>query len=637
MTDRLVMENSVKTNSVNIRAVQSNCSGEKCSKNVIRGLVASNRNFYFNGMPFRILGGSFHYFRTHPQQWKNRLEKMKAAGLNTVTTYIPWNLHEQVRGKYEFRGLFNLPNFIKLVQKVGLLLIVRPGPYICAEWEFGGLPSWLLHDPNMKVRTSKYKPYMHQVMRFFDQLLPLLAKFTYKSNSGPIIAFQIENEFGSYGHDNEYMQFLRGLYDRYGLDELLFTSDGKDHLHEGSIPGILASVNFNKGHEAALNALEEFQPDKPLLVAEFWPGWFDHWGERHHKMPVDEFTTKVDAILSRNASINFYMFVGGTNFGFWNGANAGELTNLATVTSYDYDAMISENGDIHPTKYEAFRKLLEKHHLVEGSLPRVPNNSPKVAFGEVPITEVLQLKDLVRLLPKKLNTLMEPVFMEQLSIDNDRGQGYGWILYRTWFSSGRSLHLIGKIQDRALILVNGKQVAVIHSKSEAIVERTIDLTTPLQNNNTLEVLVENMGRVNYMTLDDQRCGFLGSVKLDGEPLSPWQLISLDFTDEFVSQVQQMTSWRPFSSGPSPCLCRGFLNTNSVEDTFLDMQNWKKGVVLVNGFNVGRYWNIGPQQTLYIPKPVLKNGQNEIIVFELEKPDDKLAFVAKPILNKTKAH
>lgn len=637
MTDRLVMENSVKTNSVNIRAVQSNCSGEKCSKNVIRGLVASNRNFYFNGMPFRILGGSFHYFRTHPQQWKNRLEKMKAAGLNTVTTYIPWNLHEQVRGKYEFRGLFNLPNFIKLVQKVGLLLIVRPGPYICAEWEFGGLPSWLLHDPNMKVRTSKYKPYMHQVMRFFDQLLPLLAKFTYKSNSGPIIAFQIENEFGSYGHDNEYMQFLRGLYDRYGLDELLFTSDGKDHLHEGSIPGILASVNFNKGHEAALNALEEFQPDKPLLVAEFWPGWFDHWGERHHKMPVDEFTTKVDAILSRNASINFYMFVGGTNFGFWNGANAGELTNLATVTSYDYDAMISENGDIHPTKYEAFRKLLEKHHLVEGSLPRVPNNSPKVAFGEVPITEVLQLKDLVRLLPKKLNTLMEPVFMEQLSINDDGGQGYGWILYRTWFSSGRSLHLIGKIQDRALILVNGKQVAVIHSKSEAILERTIDLTTPLQNNNTLEVLVENMGRVNYMTLDDQRCGFLGSVKLDGEPLSPWQLISLDFSDEFVSQVQQMTSWRPFYSGPSPCLCRGFLNTNSVEDTFLDMQNWKKGVVLVNGFNVGRYWNIGPQQTLYIPKPVLKNGQNEIIVFELEKPDDKLAFVAKPILNKTKAH
>lgn len=626
-----VEENSV----VHFHAARTSCSGDKCQENVIPGLVAGYKSFYFNGKPFRILGGSFHYFRTHPKQWRDRLEKMKVAGLNTVTTYVAWNLHEQVRGRYEFRGLFNLAEFIRLVQKIGLHLIVRPGPYICAEWEFGGLPSWLLHDPNMTVRTSKYRPYLDHVTRFFDQLLPLLAKFTYK-NGGPIVAFQIENEFGSYGHDVEYMQFLRGLYDRYGIDELLFTSDGKNHLYEGSLPGILTSVNFNKETTAALDALEKFQPDKPLLVTEFWPGWFDHWGEDHHEMPEDEFTAKVDVILSRNASINFYMFVGGTNFGFWNGANAGDQTNLATVTSYDYDALISEDGDVHPTKYKAFQKLLEKHHLVKGSSLKVPQNSPKIAFAEVAITKFLQMEDFIRLLPNK-STSVDPVFMEFLSINDGSGQGYGWILYRTMFSSGNSLRLRGKLQDRALLFVNGKLVKVIHSKSNVAVEQTIVLIAPLKQSNTLDILVENMGRVNYKTLDDQHCGFQGNVELDGKPLSPWKQISLDFSDKFVSQVQQTTLWQSYDSAEtSLCLYRGFLDTDSVEDTFLDMQSWTKGIVLVNGFNLGRYWNVGPQQTLYIPKPFLRIGKNEIIVFELEKPSDKLVFVSRPILNKAQA-
>lgn len=630
MANRTVMENS------DVHFHQSSCSGDKCPDSANRGLVAGYKSFYFNGKPFRILGGSFHYFRTHPQQWRNRLEKMKAAGLNTVTTYVPWNLHEQVRGKYEFRGLFNLPEFIMLVQTVGLHLIVRPGPYICAEWEFGGFPSWLLHDPNMSVRTSKYKPYLDHVMRFFDQLLHLLAKYTYK-NGGPIVAFQIENEFGSYGHDVEYLQFLRGLYERYGIDELLFTSDGKDKLYKGSLPGFLTSVNFNRQTAAALDALEKFQPDKPLLVTEFWPGWFDHWGETHHDMSEEDFTAKVDAILSRNASINFYMFVGGTNFGFWNGANPSDRANLATITSYDYDAPISEDGDIHPTKYEAFRKLLMKHHLVEWEhLPKVPQSSPKIAFPDVAITEILRMEDFIRLVPNRVTASVDPVFMEFLSINNDGGQGYGWILYRTLFFSGKSLQLRGKLQDRALLFVNGKLLTVVHDKSSAVWKQTIVLDAQLQKSNTLDILVENMGRVNFKALNGQRCGFQGNVELDGQPLTPWQVISLDFSDEFVSQVQQTKLWQPYSSQPSPCLYRGFLNADSVEDTFLDMQNWTKGIVLVNGFNMGRYWNIGPQQTLYIPKPFLRIGRNEIIVFELERPSDKLAFVAQPILNKPRA-
>lgn len=595
------------------------------------GLTVGESSFFFDGTPFRILGGSFHYFRTHPDQWSDRLAKMKAAGLNVVTTYVPWNMHETTRGRVEFTGIFDLRSFIELVHKMGFLMIVRPGPYICAEWEFGGLPSWLLHDRNMSVRTSKYQPFLDSVKDYFDRLLPLLARHTYK-NGGPIVAFQIENEFGSYGHDNDYMLFLKSLYEKHGLNELYFTSDGEEHLREGSIPGVLQTVNFNKDPLVPMKALKTFQPNKPLMVTEFWPGWFDHWDEDHHRMPVREFVQKVDAILSMNASINFYMFTGGTNFGFWNGANAGGRADLSTITSYDYDALISESGDVHPMKYEALRQLLVKHNLISTPLPLIPQNSPKVALGEVSIKESLQFEDLIKNLPNQPSVLMSPVFMEFLDINEGSGQSFGWILYRSTFKSGKSLRLKGMLQYRGQVFLNGKLLKIIRSNERKILDVSLQLNAPLKEQNVLDILVENMGRVNYKELNGERCGFHGTVELDEKILSPWEHFSLDFSDDFVRKTKKSELWQSFKVEQSPALYRTYVSTNTVEDTFLDMSFWTKGIVLINGFNVGRYWNVGPQQTLYIPKPLLRQGSNEVIVFELEKAAEKVSFISKPILN-----
>lgn len=595
------------------------------------GLTVGENSFFFDGKPFRILGGSFHYFRTHPEQWSDRLAKMKAAGLNVVTTYVPWNLHEAVRGRVEFAGLFDLGRFVELVQRTGFLMIVRPGPYICAEWEFGGLPSWLLHDPNMLVRTSKYQPFLDSVKEYFDKLLPLLARYTYR-NGGPIVALQIENEFGSYGHDRSYMLFLKSLYEKHGLNELYFTSDGEDHLDEGSIPGILATVNFKKDPLMPMEALKTFQPNKPLMVAEFWPGWFDHWDEDHHRMPVGEFTWKVDAILSMNASINFYMFVGGTNFGFWNGANAGDHADLTTITSYDYDALISENGDVHPTKYKAFRQLLKEHNLILTPLPPIPQNSPKVALGEVSVKESLQFEDLIKHLPSKPSVHKNPTFMEFLDIYEGSGQSFGWILYRSTFESGKSLRLKGTLQHRGQVFLNGKQLKIIRGNEKKVLDESLHLDASLDEENVLDILVENLGRVNYKELNGERCGFRGTVELDKKLLSPWQHFSLDFSDDFVKKIKMSELWQSFKVQQSPALYRTYVNANTVEDTFLDMSLWTKGIVLINGFNVGRYWSIGPQQTLYIPKPLLRQGSNEVIIFELEKAAEKVSFISRPILN-----
>lgn len=617
---------------------QKNCIGNVCENVGVaaparggEGLVADNGSFFLNGKPFRILSGSFHYFRTHPQQWSDRLWKMRAAGLNTVTIYVPWNLHERIPGNYEFTGFFNLQNFIELVHEVELLLIVRPGPYICAEWEFGGLPSWLLRDPYMSVRTSKSQPYLKHVKAYFDRLLPLLAKYTYK-NLGPIVAFQIENEFGSYGHDLKYMQFLKTLYEQHGLNELYFTSDGGRDLSNGSIPGVLAAVNFNFNPLQSLTDLKNFQPGKPLMVAEFWPGWFDQWGKIHHRMHANDFTQKVDTILSKNASVNFYMFVGGTNFGFWNGANSGDLRNLATVTSYDYDALISEHGDIHPKKYEAFRNLLLKHHLISLPLPPVPQNSPKVAPGKFSIKETMNLEDLIKLLPNQPIVLENPTFMEYLGVNESSGQSFGWILYRTTFKFGRSLRLLGTLQDRGQIFVNGELLKIFHSNEKTVLDEVLQLNLSLKEQNVLDVLVENMGRVNYQTFNNERRGFYGKFELDYKILSPWQHYSLDFSDNFTVEIRKSAFWQSFNIKPTPALYRTYVTIHNVEDTFLDMRLWTKGIVLVNGFNVGRYWSIGPQQTLYIPKPLLVQGRNEIIVFELEKPSEKVSFISSPILD-----
>lgn len=611
-------------------------------RHIHRALTFDADQFYLDGKPLRILSGSFHYFRTQPHQWIDRLERLKAAGLNTVSTYVPWNLHEKIRGKFNFFGRWRLFSFIKLVEKMGLHMILRPGPFICAEWDMGGMPSWLLHDPNMTVRTSKYKPYLDHVELYFHQLLPHLVKYGYR-NGGPIIAFQIENEYGNYDHDDDYLNFLVGLYKRHGIEELLLTSDpiSPERLERGSLPGLLATVNFNKYPLQALERLRKFQPNRPLMVMEFWPGWFDTWGQPHRTMPVVEFIKTVDVILSMNASINFYMFVGGTNFGFWNGASYdGRPQNryLPTTTSYDYDALVSESGNCHPTKYKALRLLLLKHKLISHSLPPIPRNPPKTAYGTVMITEVLRMDDFLTLLPHKPVTLANPVFMEYLNVHNRRGQSFGWILYRTTFDFGNNLHLQGYIHNRAQVFLNGQSVKVIFNSLMTNISESIlvELKSLKNKGNRLEILVENMGRVSGWKFDEQRRGFQGTVTVNGNLISAWEHVSLDFTDDFLTALSKWKHWKPYVAEAYPAAYRGYLTIHNLQDTFLDMRQWTKGIAIINGYNVGRFWNVGPQQTLYIPKPLLRKGKNEIIIFELEKPTNKLNFIAEAILDNVTA-
>jgi len=602
------------------------------------GLEARKGSFYLDGKPLRIIGGSFHYFRTHPQQWKDRLERMKAAYVNTVTTYIPWNLHERRRGVYNFAADgYDLVRFIKLVQEMELHLIVRPGPYICAEWEFGGFPSWLLHDPNMAIRTSSYPPYLNHVKQYFNRLLPLLARFTHQ-RGGPILAFQVENEFGSSttSPDTTYLRFLVNLFRSHDINELLFTSDGAYKLPNGTLPDVLATVNFNKEPDERLQKLQLFQPGKPLMVTEFWPGWFDHWSEEHSTMPVDVFNEVLGKILEHDASVNLYMFVGGTNFGFWNGANYKKHVTLPTVTSYDYDTVVSECGDFHPHKFQAFKALLKKHGLLPSTplQPWIPADPQKQAYGRAKIEEMMTMDSLQKLSVETL-TLQDPVFMEFLSLNGNGGQGYGYIIYRAHFR-GSVVTLKGALHDWAQVFVNGVLVKTIDGRKDVPIDTELTFHSQEPDKNCLEILVENMGRVNYGFGDvsNLRKGFQGEVSSDVEKITNWEHIPLEFDSQLVNAIQQSSDWKPVTSASTTTrLYQGsFTISQEPLDTFLDMSDWGKGVAVVNGFVLGRYWKIGPQQTLYVPSPLLRKGENKVIVFELEKVGSAFKFIDQPILS-----
>jgi beta-galactosidase len=568
-------------------------------------LTISGNQFLLNDKPYRILSGAMHYFRVHPQDWRDRLEKMRAFGLNTVETYVAWNLHEPRPGEFNFSGMLDVAQFIQTAASAGLNVIVRPGPYICSEWDFGGLPAWLLKDANMQVRCA-YPPYLSAVDRFFDALMPRL-KPLLASNGGPIIAMQIENEYGSYASDKIYLNYLLNGLRARGMDVLLFTSDGPRDgcLQGGTLPGIFSTVNFAFNAPEALAKLREYRPDGPLMVTEFWSGWFDHWGENHH-ISADESNSMersvqtLDEILKTGASINFYMFHGGTNFGFMNGANLEPNGYQADVTSYDYGAPLNECGDPSP-RFAAYREVLKKYV----DLPEAVNIQPGVkrAFGEVEMSESVGLFESLKALSRKQNSLT-PAPMEMFD------QDYGFILYRTHLSGPRptSICQARNLHDRALVFLNGQLHATLDR--ETCRECTTFEIPP--EGVTLDLLVENMGRVNFGTGLMDRKGILGGVTFAEQFQFDWEVYPLPLKD--LSRLR----FSPLDRKPQsqPTFYRATFEVNSPADTFLALPGWSKVVAWVNGFNLGRYWQRGPQQTLYVPAPVLKTGANELILFEL---------------------
>ncbi|WP_393063314.1 beta-galactosidase [Streptomyces sp. LN549] len=557
-------------------------------------LQIDDGGFTLDGEPFRLLSGGLHYFRVHPGLWADRLRKARLMGLNTVETYVPWNLHQPRPGDFRTEGGLDIARFLDLAAAEGLNVLLRPGPYICAEWEGGGLPSWLLADPGIRLRTRDPR-FLAAVDSYFDQLLTPLRPYL-ATQGGPVLAVQVENEYGAFGDDTAYLEHLAGSLRRCGVDVPLFTCDQPDDLARGSLPGVLATANFGSRSAQSMAALRTQRPTGPLMCTEFWIGWFDRWGTRHVIRDAGNAARELDELLATGASVNFYMFHGGTNFGFTNGAND-KHTYRPTVTSYDYDAPLDEAGD--PTeKFTAFRDVIAKYAPVPAG--PVPPRGPKLAPTTVALTESAGLLECAEGLGAAVDA-PRPLTMEQL------GQDFGFVLYETALvSAGPALLEVERVRDRAQFFVNGVPAGVLERESH---EHALTVTAP-RAGSVLSVLVENQGRVNYGPGVHDRKGLLGKVLLDGDDVTGWTSRPLPLTD--------LTAL-PFTAGSvpaGPTFHRGAFEVDAPADTFLHLGGWTKGSVWVNGFALGRFWSRGPQNSLYVPAPVLRAGTNEIVVLEL---------------------
>jgi beta-galactosidase len=560
------------------------------------GLAVEQGQFMLNGKPFRIISGEMHYLRIPREYWHARLKMAKAMGLNTITTYVFWNAHEAVPGQYDFSGQNDVAEFIREAQQEGLYVILRPGPYVCSEWEFGGLPAWLLKDGDMQVRSTDPK-FMQPAQRWLHRLGQELAPLQL-NRGGNIIAVQVENEYGSFGHDDAYMQQIRqGLIDSGFNASLFYTSDSAEQ--PGSLPDLLKVINFGVGHaQEKFAKLHTWQPGGPYMAGEYWVGWFDHWGGPHHVSDPKQVAAELDWMLRQGYSVNFYMFHGGTSFGWMNGANWDDDNYQPDVTSYDYDSPLDESGRPTP-KYYALRKVISQDTGV--TPPPVPAIPATQVINGIKLDESASLWD----------ALPTPVASHELVTMEALGQAYGDILYRKQITANFAgeLHIDG-LHDYAQIYVNGKRIGTLDRRL-----KQDKLSVKLAKGDTLDLLVQNDGRINFGEhLRTERKGILGGVSLQGHPLLDWQIYSLPFNNSDALHYTQGKCTH------APCFYRGTFDApasgSASADTFLDTKGLGKGLVWLNGHALGRTWNIGPQQTLYVPGVWLKPHGNQLIVLDL---------------------
>lgn len=577
-------------------------------------------DFILNGEPMKILSGAIHYFRVHPDDWYHSLYNLKALGFNTVETYVPWNMHEPYEGEYHFDGMLDIERFLNIAQELGLYAIVRPSPYICAEWEFGGMPAWLL-EKDVRLRSSDSR-YLEYVGRYYDHLIPKLLPHQL-SEGGNVLMFQVENEYGSYGEDKEYLKQLSHMMLERGIKQPLFTSDGpwRATLRAGSLidEDIFTTGNFGSKAKKNFDSMQSFFDEHgkkwPLMTMEFWDGWFNRYNEPIVTRETDELVDAVKEAMELG-SINLYMFHGGTNFGFMNGCSARLQHDLPQVTSYDYGAPLDEQGN--PTeKYYALQKMMNEY------FPEYETKEPLVkesmAVSDIPLTDKVSLFEVADDLVTPQRTKY-PKTMEAL------GQNTGYTLYQTQIEKDTDdperIRVVDA-RDRVHVYTNGNHVKTQYQE-EIGEDINVKLDTEVID---LTVLVENMGRVNYghkFVAPTQRKGIRNGVAIDLHFATDWVQYPLSLED--VSAIDYTKDHH----NNQPGFYKFTVDIDQPKDTFIDMEGFGKGVVFVNNHNVGRYWEVGPYLTLYVATGFLHSGENEIVVFETEgKYQDHINLVDSP--------
>lgn len=568
-----------------------------------------DQDFLLDGQPHRILSGALHYFRVHPQQWADRIRKARLMGLNTIETYVAWNAHAPSLGEWDISGGLDLGRFLDLVAAEGMHAIVRPGPYICAEWDNGGLPAWLFRDEQVGVR--RLEPlYMAAVTDYLQRVYEIVGPRQI-DEGGPVILVQIENEYGAYGADKDYLGELVRVTREAGITVPLTTVDQPNDqmLADGSIPGVHKTASFGSRATERLTTLREHQPTGPLMCMEFWNGWFDDWGTHHHTTDPEVTARDLDAILSVGGSVNFYMFHGGTNFGLTNGAN--DKGRYAPITtSYDYDAPLDEAGN--PTeKYFAFRDVIARYSTIPDDVPAAPH---RVGGFSIPLPYRSNLLPLVSSLGTESRHNALPTFDD---LAHDRGIA---IFTTTLHANGPGVLSFDEVRDRAWIFLDGAPVGVLARDAH---ERAIVLP---RSTGELVIIVEDQGRVNYGPRIGEHKGLIGGGRLDDEPIVGWTAIPLELDRVPTIDLDHD------DLAVGPVIARGTFELTRPCDLFLDTREWGKGFAWINGFALGRYWRRGPQRTLYVPEPVLRSGLNELVILELEVLTQQAAdFAAAPLL------
>lgn len=571
-------------------------------------------DFLLDGKPLQIRCGEIHFARVPREYWPHRLRQCKAMGLNAVCAYLFWNYHEWQEGTYNWSGQADAAEFCRLAQAEGLWVVLRPGPYACAEWEMGGLPWWLLKEDDIALR-SRDPRFMAAAQKWLKEVGRVLGPLQV-TEGGPILMAQVENEYGFYGKDAEYMRQMRQAMLDGGFTIPLFACNPPYALQNGHVPDLFQVVNFGSDPENGFKALRKIQPTGPLMCGEFYPGWFDTWGYPHHKGDTAKYIRDLKYMLENNASFSIYMAHGGTTFGLWAG---NDRPFKPDTSSYDYDAPISEAGWIGD-KFSQTRALMAKHLLPGESIPEPAPANPVIAIPAFTLTETAGIFDN---LPKAIAD-KEPRTMEKYN------QGRGCILYRTTIPAGPEAVLkVGKANDFAWVFVDGKQVGIMDTRYNRYTVKLPARTAAAQ----LDILEEAMGRINFGPEMHNRKGLHGPVEITAGQapvaLGQWSVYCLDLSDAMVAGL----SWKS-GKADGPAFWRGTFILEKTGDTFLDVSSWGKGVVWVNGNCMGRFWNIGPTQTIYVPGPWLKTGTNEVIVMDMLGPQEAtLAGVTVPVLDK----